>query len=401
MSTLPEHIKVPPDDIKSAIEKTAVFVKKNGASFEERLKRNDNDKFKFIHEDDEYHEYYTWLLSKDIINETERKNLVSDIKSEGNLKEKPEDLNFLLELPTISLLDLDIIKMTALYVAQNGEPYIARIISYAKKSNNEAQFEFLHKTHSLHSLFLRCLGQYELLIKLFKNDDDIDSDKIKSITEKLQKSENILLRAYYRAKYNKLHKAIALNEKKMKREQQIHYASINWQDYSIVNKIEFDAIDQVQELPVPISRDELIHRSLQSKREDLTFQNVQPRKISEDLKKTENVHKITDVPKGMKIKSAGESRLKSKKVFNEPSIKCPISGKLVPELQFDEHLRILLRDPKYKDQQDNYMKKNFKYSSNITTDEVYENIKRLARKRENLQEVIDDIRKKRTIGPTI
>lgn len=81
-------------------------------------------------------------------------------------------------------------------------------------------------------------------------------------------------------------------------------------------------------------------------------------------------------------------------------IKCPITGKFIPELQFDNHLKVLLRDPRYKEQQDNFVRKNFTYSSNLTTDEVYDNIKRLARKREGTQDGEEPISKKpNQIGP--
>lgn len=54
---------------------------------------------------------------------------------------------------------------------------------------------------------------------------------------------------------------------------------------------------------------------------------------------------------------------------------------MIPELKFDNHLKTLLRDPRYKQEQDNFIRKNFSYASNLTTDQVYENIKRLVRKR--------------------
>lgn len=46
----------------------------------------------------------------------------------------------------------------------------------------------------------------------------------------------------------------------------------------------------------------------------------------------------------------------------------------------------MLRDPRYKKEQENYIRKNFSYASNITTDQVYENIKRFVKKRANVED---------------
>ena len=37
-------------------------------------------------------------------------------------------------------------------------------------------------------------------------------------------------------------------------------------------------------------------------------------------------------------------------------------------------------------EQENYIRKNFSYASNITTDQVYENIKRFVKKRANVED---------------
>ena len=51
----------------------------------------------------------------------------------------------------------------------------------------------------------------------------------------------------------------------------------------------------------------------------------------------------------MKIKAAGTSRLKKSLEANTSTtttntIKCPITGKLIPENEFDTHIKTLLRD---------------------------------------------------------
>ena len=92
----------------------------------------------------------------------------------------------------------------------------------------------------------------------------------------------------------------------------------------------------------------------------------------------------------MKIKAAGTSRLKKSLEANTSmtttnTIKCPITGKLIPENEFDTHIKpcYVIQDIK---EQENYIRKNFSYASNITTDQVYENIKRFVKKRANVED---------------
>ncbi|MDC6272167.1 SURP domain-containing protein, partial [Acetobacter pasteurianus] len=46
---LPENAKIPPTDIKETIDKSVIYILKNGKSFEERLLKNNRNKhFNFL-----------------------------------------------------------------------------------------------------------------------------------------------------------------------------------------------------------------------------------------------------------------------------------------------------------------------------------------------------------------
>lgn len=408
---IPNRIKIPPKDVKETIDKTVGYVLKNGTSFEDRLKNNEasNEKFSFLTENDVYNAYYQWGIG----NTKERTTVTNGTSKEINIENKPVtkplELNFLTSNPPISPLDLDIIKLTALFVANNDNKYAEHLITHQTQRLNKAQFEFLHEKHSLHLVFKHYVRQYELVLNMCT---DADDEKVKGMISKLSHPDDIFQTAYKRAHFNKQHKVKIQNEKKLEEQKQLTYTSIDWQDFAIVGKIEFDAVDEVRELTIPLSREDLIYRSLESKQKELELAKaeVQPRYESKETTPEPNEAEVLKhpKPKGMKIKAAGESRLKNKSmstgeasIYEAGHIKCPITGKFIPELQFDNHLKILLRDPRYKEQQDNFVRKNFTYSSNLTTDEVYDNIKRLARKREGAQDAEESVSKKpNQVGPS-
>ena len=51
---------------------------------------------------------------------------------------------------------------------------------------------------------------------------------------------------------------IAKREQEESKARQLHYALIDWQDFSIVAKVDFNA-DAVKELSMPLKRDDLIN----------------------------------------------------------------------------------------------------------------------------------------------
>lgn len=371
LAVIDGQVKVPPPELKQTIDKTVKYVIKNDRkSFETRLKDNNKDgKFDFLNQGNEYYDYYIWKV------ESENKPIEKLEKSIPEVKnlDPPTPLNFITSMPTISKLDLDIIKVTALFVAKNGLGYIPKLIKHQKSRGNQAQYEFTNKNHSFNKIFHQYIDQYTSILQLLDGKNDL-------LLKKIEHPENLLKNCLHRAEYEKLHKQQVNASKQLIKEKQLFYASIDWQDFSIIGKIEFDAIDQVQELPLPLSREELLYRSLEAKQQEIVPQAKQVEKLQVNEK---SPSPSIQTVKGMKIKSAGASRLKKSNNSNNiaPTIKCPITGDLIEELKFDQHLKNLLRDPRYKQQQENFMKKNFLYSSNLTTDQVYENIKRLVKKR--------------------
>lgn len=388
-----------PANVKSVIEKTAGYVFKNGKSFEDRLKKNSgSDQFQFLNDLNEYHSYYQQQLAA-LRTESEPGSEVSESTASHIAvgSESPSEpisvrnLQFLTkwEQPP-SAFDDHIIKLTAMYVARNGDDYGPALHEHQKTQGNGAQFAFMVKGHTYYENYIKYVQNYRKIIQYMTEDGLLDG---------LLDSESLsepLINGYLRAMYRKQNRQARKKTEERERERQRNFASIDWQDFLFVARIEFDAIDQVKELAVPITRESLIHRSLQAKAQEVEpttapTSEKQVEKASPEADDDTNLEEIINeeeevapqqkVFKGMKIRAAGESRLKKKNTTKEATIKCPLTGKQIPALQFESHIQVLLRDPRYKEQQDNYIRKNFSHASNITTDQVYENILRLTNKK--------------------
>ena len=131
---------------------------RNGPTFEERIqqKEESNSKFSFLRFEDPYRAYYEWRL-------TERRNGGAEIEEDGgafngtakaaaNLDDlpKPDPTEFSFKLPAMSAQDYDVIKLTALYVARDGNQLLktishreAKIFSLIFSSLRIAHFLFL------------------------------------------------------------------------------------------------------------------------------------------------------------------------------------------------------------------------------------------------------------------
>ncbi|KAI5955082.1 PRP21 [Candida jiufengensis] len=424
---LPNDIKLPPKEIQETIDKTITYIIKNGKSFEERLTKNNTKKdnqFGFLKTDSEYHKFYLNQLAK-ASEQTKNKSIQeeSTVVEEEITQEipKPDELTFLIdEFPeNLTTKDLKIIKTTALYISINStleteSIKITNLLYHESKRGKSAQFEFLKNTHSLNPIFKIYLNQYRLLNSMF-TETSKELENLNNLYQtQLDNKFNLLTKSYNRALYIKQNHQKSKQKAKSEKEKLLNFASINWQDFSILSIINFNQIDKVKELNEPISRDSLIQRSLTSKTKEIELKKSKIPLIQNPIENDKNdkskdfttldspeSSEINKPPpiKGMKIKSAGSTRLKKQKNSQTSStttsqlsttttttttstkIKCPITGKLIPQQDFDQHLKNLLRDPSYKQQQENYLKKNFSYESNISTDQVFNNIKRLMKKR--------------------
>lgn len=399
---------LPPRAMRESMQKTARFILKNGPDFEKKLIENDkNALFTFLNPEDIHHKYYQSVLKRQKIELKNKPELSKDPGQKSTpARKQPIDLSFISNLPPMSFRDLQVMKLTAKAVAANGDDYSTGFQKHIEKTGRQTEFAFLRPKHSYYKLYKHYLDWYKGLIDY---SGGAGSNLEKKITDALNLTlDGLMTRAYERAAFEKSTKIAKRNKEAEILARQEHYASINWQDFTLVARVNFDAVDEVSELPAPLTLEEVMSRSLATRAKTLELKSVpsakQPFEFTEEIissGKADEVHAPNEemtagrkAPKGMKIKAAGESRLKRKEL-SKSTITCPLTGEKIAEDEFDNHLKTILRDPRYQEQQDNYMRKNFTYASNLTTDQVYENIKNLVKKA-NFSEEEQAVRAKRS-----
>ncbi|KAF0978181.1 hypothetical protein FDP41_002696 [Naegleria fowleri] len=187
-------IIIPPPSLKRTIEVTADHVSKNGVHFEKKLLSSDNaSTFNFLLPENPYHKYYKHVLDKKFKKLEEEfmdEDNVEDeadaeeglIKSEkmgdiniGNISKGASvtfHLNRSREKPTkdpfeyfydttipssVKAFELDVIKLTAQYVAMNGKQFQFEIASAESKN---PQFDFLKPNHRHFHFFSKLVDIY-------------------------------------------------------------------------------------------------------------------------------------------------------------------------------------------------------------------------------------------------
>lgn len=199
---------------KEIADKTAEFVAKNGPSFEELVIKAEanNTKFSFLKSDDPYRSYYDHKVSEFLktldngavqqpqqqttslsqTNEYNNSNTMSSsfVKSNTTGNNNPFIINqtpsfltsyqvtsrpdfkreikppqpdqYSVEHPSnVSLLEIDIIKHTAQFVAKNGQKFL---MALTEREKQNPQFEFLKPNHSLFAFFTSLVDAYSKCI---------------------------------------------------------------------------------------------------------------------------------------------------------------------------------------------------------------------------------------------
>lgn len=183
----------PPPAIQHVIDQTARLIAKKGIIFEERIKGDEraNTKFAFLNDADVFNAYYRAkieafrdgtgpLAGKDTATQAAGdssstiqgpgdgqlvpgpgQEAIDDDQSEAQRPTEPRPDLFSLDLPNISAVDLDVIKLTAFFVAKKGKSFARDLL---EKERNSNQFQFMRPQHSLFGLYSRIIEQYRTVL---------------------------------------------------------------------------------------------------------------------------------------------------------------------------------------------------------------------------------------------
>ncbi|KAM7500415.1 hypothetical protein LguiA_024829 [Lonicera macranthoides] len=420
----------PPPDIRNIVDKTATFVAKNGPEFERRIMANNatNAKFNFLNPSDPYHAYYQHRLSEfRNLNQSsgQQPSQPSDLSAADSapsapaaddndtgvkpdpsaqfrpvrkVLEPPELEQYTVRLPEgITGEELDIIKLTAQFVARNGKSFLTGLTS---REINNPQFHFLKPTHSMFMFFTSLADAYSKVLM-----------PPKGLTDKLKKSvtdmTTILERCLHRLEWERSQEQARQKAEDEIEQERVQMAMIDWHDFVVVETIDF-VDDEDEDLPPPMTLEEVIRRSKVSAMEEEEV--VEPGKEVEMEMDEEEVQLVEEGMRAASLEENGDDDRKNEakaapeeqeppmrivKNWKRPEertpaerdptkyVVSPITGELILINEMSEHMRISLIDPKYKEQKERMFAK-IRETTLAQDDEISRNIVGLARTRPDI-----------------
>lgn len=267
----PPGVVLPPKDIRSIVEKTAGYVARNGPVFEDRIRQKEihNPKFSFLSTNDAYNAFYLWRLNE--IREGRGTAVSAGRVGEVAPKEpekpqgpaEPPEFHFSARMPNINAQDLDVVKLTALFVAKNGRSWMT---SLSQRETGNYQFDFLRPQHSLYQFFSRLVDQYtELLTGSTIDGGRPERERIEQLERNVNDRFLMLDRAKQRAEWVKYQEQQKAKQEEEAEAEKLAYAQIDWHDFVVVETVLFTEADDHTDLPPPTSLGDLQSASLEQK----------------------------------------------------------------------------------------------------------------------------------------
>lgn len=293
VSKPPAGVVLPPRDIRAIVEKTAGYVARNGAVFEDRIREKEkhNPKFSFLSINDAYNAFYVWRLQE--VKEGRGTAVSAGRVGEAAPAPEPErpqgpaappDFHFSARMPNISAQDLEVVKLTALFVAKNGRSFMTTL---SQKETRNYQFDFLRPQHSLYQFFSRLVDQYTLLLQAASVEGEKAQKTRMAELEKNAKDRfNVFERAKKRAEWVKFQEEQKHKKEEEAEKEKLEYAQIDWHDFVVVETVLFEEADDQADLPPPTSLNDLQSASLEQK----AAMSLQPhdRRIEEAMPTSED-----------------------------------------------------------------------------------------------------------------
>lgn len=256
---------LPPPALRNIVDKTASFVAKNGLDFADKIRKEKekDPKFNFLAPTDPYHAYYRSKVQDYLEGKTDvvaaapsaggatSEEIAEANRQDAELIDAPPEYEFIADSPSTSAQDLDIVRLTARFVAQNGRPFLNALM--AREIRNW-QFDFTKMQHPLFSYFSTLVEQY---IKILRPNEDTKT----RLKHQAESKQYLLEQVKYSTSWQKQKQRIQKKQEEAEKAEQVAYQQIDWHDFVIVETLDFTAQDI--DLPTPIQRADLASRLIE------------------------------------------------------------------------------------------------------------------------------------------
>lgn len=398
-----------------------------------REKEKSNPKFSFLGDSDAYAPFYRWRLSE--IKEGRGTAVSSGRPAEVQAAQpekpkgpsEPPAFHFSARMPIINAKDLEVVKLTALFVAKRGKSFMTALL---QREARNFQFDFLLPQHSLHQFFTRLVDQYTILLRSEGIDDATQETKrIEELKKISQNKYHVLEQAKQRGEWVKYQNQQKQKKEETEEQERIEYAQIDWHDFVVVETVLFDEADDSAELPPPTSLNDLQSASLEQKAamslnplrieeamptdlEAPTYYNAYPSQpepfippsvspypqaqaqmpypppMDPGVQYPPAVPAEAPMPAApgqppMRIRSDYVPRAQARRQQAAGAMAlCPNCHQQIPVAELEQHMRIELLDPRWKEQRAKADSRSA--TTNLSTVDVVNNLKRLASQRSDV-----------------
>jgi len=448
----------PPPEVRNIVDKTAGFVARNGPEFEQRIKQNEvnNPKFNFLSPGDPYNAYYEHRVKSiregvDDEAEKEKEKAAKPAGGEGVKatatdamkqrqsellkqaqkeqeppppKDPPADFEFTADPPSISAFDLDVVKLTAQFVARNGRQFLTNLMN---REQRNYQFDFLRPQHSLFQYFTRLLEQYTKVLIPPK-------DMMKKLHADAQDEKAVKEQIAYRVRWIRHQEAQKRRMEEEAERERVSYAQVDWHNFVVVETVDYQQWE-TGNFPPPATPESVGARVLMQRRVESNpparggvsktkttdevsgESNTQVEDMDEDSSSEESDESDEDdgtrpavatvdsapavsqppppslpTPGNVEVrkydpKAAKKAAAAVKEVdaASEEFLISPITGERIPASKVQEHMRIGLLDPRWVEERDKQI------TAKATEDAVFAPGKAIERSLQNLAERRTDI----------
>lgn len=278
-------------------------------------------------------------------------------------REPPPPFEFSDDPPTINAFDLDLIKLTAQFVAIHGRSFLTNLMA---REQRNYQFDFLRPQHGMFTYFTQLIEQYSKILmpsKSFLTLLEKETTDIKSIIEKVR----------YRTEWTRILEAEKRREEEEAERERIQYAQIDWHDFVIVETVDYQ-LNETGNFPPPTTPEQVGSRLLLQQRleangdegvVDAVMEDGEADKEEDKVSNKDNAYKNNDLsplPPSLdnvlirkdynpKAKTTTASAA-STKPLPENYVISPITGEKIPADKLAEHMRYSLLDPRWLEQRD-------------------------------------------------
>uniref|UniRef100_A0A915DKX3 SURP motif domain-containing protein n=1 Tax=Ditylenchus dipsaci TaxID=166011 RepID=A0A915DKX3_9BILA len=178
------------------------------------------------------------------------------------LQQPPKEFKFFADPSTINAFDIDLIRLTALFVARNGRQFLTHLMS---REAMNYQFDFLKPQHSNFKYFTELVEQYTKV--LIPPRDTL---------EKLRQGNNkqaVLADVRYRVGWERYQRAMLDREFAEQERERLAYSQVDWHDFVVLHTIEFQPSETVGLPPLCSPKDVGTRIVLQQRTEELKHQS--------------------------------------------------------------------------------------------------------------------------------